>query len=180
MTAVDVKLPPAGSYRIDPIESSIRFATRHIFGLGRVAGSFAFASGQITIAGPPSAPTASAVIDAASFKTDNARRDKDVKSPRFLHVDAHPQITFDSGELARNGDVWLLRGRLTVRGTTTPVEVTVRSLSADQRGLTGMATTRIDRYASGLTKMKGMAARYLNLEISVRATRVTSMPVTTG
>ena len=38
-------------------------------------------------------------------------------------------------------------------------------------GLALRATTRIDRYAFGLTKKKGLAARYLDLEITAQATR---------
>ncbi len=33
------------------------------------------------------------------------------------------------------------------------------------------AATRIDRYAHGLTKKKGLAGRYLELKITARATR---------
>ena len=38
-------------------------------------------------------------------------------------------------------------------------------------GLTLRGTSRIDRYAFGLTKKKGLAARYLDLEITAQATR---------
>jgi polyisoprenoid-binding protein YceI len=67
----------------------------------------------------------SAVIDAASFATGNPQRDKDVKSARFLHVRDHPQITFRSTELVRDGDAWRLRGQITARGTTAPAELTI-------------------------------------------------------
>jgi polyisoprenoid-binding protein YceI len=64
----------------------------------------------------------------------------------------------------------VLRGQLTVRGHSAPVELAVTESRASGDGLTLRGTTRIDRYAFGLTKKKGLAARYLDLEISAHAT----------
>ncbi len=166
-----VQIPAAGTYRLDPQASTIGFATRHMFGLGRVTGTFRLISGEITIADPVTASTASAVIDASSFQTGNGTRDKDVKSANFLHVGEHPQITFTSTELAQDGDRWLLRGQITVRETSTPAELVVTEARSDADSLFVKATTRIDRYAHGLTKKKGLADRYLDLTITARAAR---------
>jgi hypothetical protein len=51
------------------------------------------------------------------------------------------------------------------------VELAVTESRGSRDGLTLRATTRIDRYAFGLTKKKGLAARYLDLEITAQATR---------
>ncbi|MGH3301018.1 MAG: YceI family protein [Streptosporangiaceae bacterium] len=166
-----VQIPAAGTYRLDPESSSISFATRHMFGLGGVAGSFRLISGEIIITDPTTSSTASAVIDAASFHTGGAARDKDVRSANFLHIGEHPQITFTSSELARDGDRWLLRGQITARGTSAPAELVITEARSDADGLQVTAVTRIDRYAHGLTKKKGMAGRYLDLTIAARATR---------
>ena len=85
-----VQIPAAGTYRLDPQASTIGFATRHMFGLGRVTGTFRLISGEITIADPVTSSTASAVIDAASFQTGSGARDKDIKSANFLHAGEHP------------------------------------------------------------------------------------------
>jgi polyisoprenoid-binding protein YceI len=37
-TSTAVQAPPAGRYAIDPVGSSVTFATRHMFGLGKVRG----------------------------------------------------------------------------------------------------------------------------------------------
>ena len=105
-SAAAVQIPAAGIYQLDPAASTVTFATRHMFGLAPVKGTFRLVSGQITIADPVTSSTVSAVIDAASFATGNPQRDKDVKSARFLHVRDHPQITFRSTELVRDGDAW--------------------------------------------------------------------------
>jgi polyisoprenoid-binding protein YceI len=133
-----------------------------MFGLGGVHGSFRPISGEITIADPVTASAATAVIDAASFHTGGAARDKDVKSANFLHVGEHPQITFTSTGLARDADRWVLRGQITVRGVSAPAELVVTEARAEEGGLLIKATTRVDRYAHGVTKKKGMAGRYLS------------------
>jgi polyisoprenoid-binding protein YceI len=168
---VTVHIPAAGTYRLDPAASSINFATRHMFGLAGVHGSFRPVSGEITITDPVTSSTALAVIDAASFHTGRAARDKDVKSANFLHAGEHPQITFSSAGLARDGDRWLLRGQITVRGNSAPTELVIAEARANDDGLVVRATTRVDRYAHGLTKKKGLADRYLDLDITARATR---------
>lgn len=166
-----IQIPAAGTYRVDPETSSISFATRHMFGLGGVTGSFRLISGEITITDPVTSSTASAVIDAASFRTGGAARDKDVKSANFLHVDEHPQITFTSTQLDGDGDRWLLRGQITARGNGAPAELVITEARTDEDGLLVKAVARIDRYAHGLTKKKGLAGRYLDLNITARAAR---------
>ena len=169
--AAAVQIPAVGIYQLDPAASTVTFATRHMFGLAPVKGTFRLVSGQITIADPVTSSTVSALIDAASFATGNPQRDKDVKSARFLHVRDHPQITFRSTELVRDGDAWRLRGQITARGTTAPAELTITEATASEDVLLIRATTRIDRYAHGLTRAKGIAGRHLAMEITARATR---------
>jgi hypothetical protein len=41
----------------------------------------------------------------------------------------------------------------------------------DEDGVLLKATARVDRYAHGLTKKKGLAGRYLDLNITARAVR---------
>jgi polyisoprenoid-binding protein YceI len=166
-----VQIPAAGTYELDPAASSITFATKHMFGLSPVHGQFRLISGKIIIADPPTASTASAVIDATSFESGGEARDKDVKSANFLHVEEHPQILFTSDGLTQRGDQWVLRGHITVRGRSAATELAITELQADDNGLLVKATTRIDRYSHGLTKKKGMAGRFLDLEITGRATR---------
>jgi len=166
-----LQIPAAGTYQLDPETSSIGFATRHMFGLGGVTGTFRVTSGEITIADPVTSSSASAVIDAASFRSGNDARDKDVKSANFLHAGEHPQITFTSTDVARDDDRWLVRGQITVRGTSAPAELDITEVRTDESGFFVKATTRIDRYAHGLLKKKGLAARYLDLTISAHATR---------
>jgi polyisoprenoid-binding protein YceI len=171
MASATLQIPATGTYLIDPTGSSVSFTTRHLLGLGVVRGTFGVLSGDVTIADPVTASTAHAVIDAASFSSGHPQRDKEVKSANFLHVREHPHITFESSQLVPRDDAWVMRGQLTARGHAAPVDLAVTESRGSQDRLTLRATTRIDRYAFGLTKKKGLAARYLDLEITAQATR---------
>jgi polyisoprenoid-binding protein YceI len=52
-TSTAVQAPPAGRYAIDPAGLSVTFATKHMFGLGKVRGGLKVTRGVITIADPP-------------------------------------------------------------------------------------------------------------------------------
>ena len=164
-----IETPKAGIYQIDPEGSSIAFTTKHMFGMGTVTGKFALVSGQIVITEPVSSSHVEAAASAHSFHSASRMRDGQVKSAKFLDAEAYPEIRFTSTELVRDGDRWLVRGKITARGTAAPVELTLVESSAVTAGLTLRATGKVDRYAHGITKMKGMAGRYLTLEINARA-----------
>src|SRR5260370_1626864 len=60
--AAAVQIPAAGIYQLDPAASTVTFATRHMFGLASVQGTFRLDSHQITIAYPATSSTVSAVL----------------------------------------------------------------------------------------------------------------------
>src|SRR5882757_6721455 len=100
--------PASGVYTVDPSRSTITFTTKHMFGLGTVAGAFAVRTAQITVKGEDA--TVEAVIDAASVKTDQQRRDDHVRGKSFLHTDEHPTMDFVSDSVRRTDDGWLVGG----------------------------------------------------------------------
>jgi polyisoprenoid-binding protein YceI len=164
-----VWIPEPGTYVADPAGSSIEFRAKHLFGLGTVAGNFRIASGTIQVASPLERSTVTVTIDASSFSTGNARRDKDVRSARFLDVDRSPSITFVSTKVGAVDSAWVLEGQVTVRGKTAPVALTITESQPADGGLSVIAETRIDRRAHGITGAQGVAGRYLDLTIRLRA-----------
>lgn len=167
---MSVQLPPAGTYEVDPARSTLTFTTRHMFGLGKVTGTFQVESGRITVTEPVTGSTAQAVIEAGSFRTGTAKRDDHVRSPAFLHVDRHPHIRFESTKVVRGEDgSWVVKGLLTVHGHQAPVELTVDSLSVENGSLRISASVSVDRYRHGLTASKGLAARWLRLSLTTTA-----------
>jgi polyisoprenoid-binding protein YceI len=147
----------------------VTFRTRHLLGLGTVTGTMAITSGEISIdPGGPHA-TVAATISAASFSSGNRARDRDVRSPRFLHADQHPDITFQAGTLSHDQGRWVLAGELTIREATSPVTLAISTVEPTGAGFRTRATTRIDRYAYGVTAAKVMAARHLDIAVTAVA-----------
>jgi polyisoprenoid-binding protein YceI len=62
-----------------------------------------------------------------------------------------------------------LDGELTVRGVSQPVTLAIDSVETTGQGFRARATTPIDRYAFGLTVARGLAARYVEVELIVAA-----------
>ena len=162
-------IPAAGRYRIDPARSSVAFRTRHIFGLAAVSGTMRVTAGDITL--DPAVPQTSvtAAVSASSFSTGNKKRNDDARKKKFLNVAAHPEFTFRAGRLAEAQNRWTVTGELTVRGVTKPVTLAIESVETAGQGFVTRATTRIDRYAFGVTAAKGMAARYLDVVLTAAA-----------
>ncbi|MFC1407238.1 MULTISPECIES: YceI family protein [Streptacidiphilus] len=168
-TPVPVTVPPAGAYVIDPSRSTIDFTTKHMFGLGTVTGTFTLRSGRITVATPTIASGAVVVADAASFSSGHRGRDEKVLSGAFLDSASYPEINFASAGAVNIDGRWTLRGTLTAHGEDAPVEFTVIESAVEGGTLRVVATATVDRHAHGITAMKGMAGRYLQLTATVHA-----------
>jgi polyisoprenoid-binding protein YceI len=167
-TSIEPAIAP-GTYRIEPHDSSVAFTIRALFGLDTVRGTVALGEGAIVLAADPTQSTASATIEAASFRTGNARRDKDVTSRRFLDAAAYPSITFASTSVEPQPDgTWQVTGELTVRDTTTAVTLTVTKSVATPAGCRLMATARVDRHACGVTRMF-IIPRYVDITLDITA-----------
>lgn len=175
MSLTDPTTSPAirpGTYQIDTKASTVSFRTRHMFGLGAVHGSFTIRNGSITVnEGPSQGRTIEVRIDAHSFDTDTPRRDEHVRGPDFLATSDHPDILFTSDAPLLHLEGGSLAGQLTVTGHTRDVALDVERLTPTADGYTAHATTIINRYDYGITKLRGMAARDLHMALSIVATR---------
>jgi polyisoprenoid-binding protein YceI len=163
-----IDIPAAGRYRLDPFRSSVIVRTR-LFGLEPLTCRMLIAGGELDV--DPALPraTVTATINAASFSTGNGRRDNDVRSARFLHAEEYPELAFRAGRLAQDGGRWTLAGELTVRDVTRPVTLEIDSVEAAGPGFRAHATARVDRYAYGLTLMRGMGGRFFHVELTAAA-----------
>ncbi|MGN9844937.1 YceI family protein [Nonomuraea sp. H19] len=165
--------PIVGDYHIDPGRSTIRFRTRALFGLLPVRGTFMIGRGTISVRDPLADSAVVVEIPAGSFTSGLRMRDRHVRAADFLDVHSHPTMSF-RGRLPDQGEApTALHGDLTVRGVGQPLSLTLLSVTNTDTLLTADATVTIDRYAFGLTKGRGMAARYLKIAIEIVATRDT-------
>ncbi|MEO8253343.1 MAG: YceI family protein [Flavobacterium sp.] len=63
--------------------------------------------------------------DINSINTNNADRDNHLKSGEFFDGENHPKLTFKSTSFTKKGDEYELKGDLSLKGETKPVELAV-------------------------------------------------------
>jgi polyisoprenoid-binding protein YceI len=166
-------LPPPGRYKVDPAASTIHYSGKHMFGTGTVHATFAIREGELNIADPVTSSTAAVTVDAASFTSKSAKRDRDVRSAGLLDVATYPDITFTADRLHEADGAWVVAGTVTAHGHTIPVEVIVDRMTQEGSGVRvhGRAE-HLDRTALGITGSKGMVGRYLDLDLDALAVPV--------
>jgi polyisoprenoid-binding protein YceI len=166
-----------GVWDADPQASSVTFKVRKL-GVLRVTGQFPLLSASAEVGPGPSLDRLETRIGAAGFETGNSQRDTDVRSPRFLDAEQHPEITFSAGQAERSAEAWHITGELNVRGvshTETLVlhyaDVTSRE---DGSGTARFrATTVVDRTTYGVTAMPRIVGRELQISLDITFARRT-------
>jgi polyisoprenoid-binding protein YceI len=165
-----LQAPPAGRYRIDPARTAVRFTARHMFGLGRVTGTFSVREAELIVGNPATATSLNAVLDATSFETGSAKRDADVRSAKYLDADTYPDINFTCPGVRQCDGKWIATGTITAAGISAPAEVTLESFDDEMAGeVTLRASARVDRYAHKVTAGKGLVGRWLTFDITAVA-----------
>lgn len=149
-------VPAVGTWTIDQGHTSAAFAVRHLLTL--VRGRFREFTGEVIIAEDPTQSTVRVTIDAASIDTTNAMVDDSLRGDKFLDVENHPSITFNSTSVnAAEDGGWDVTGDLTIAGITTSVVLDTEFLGAvtspfgDLKKMTFIATTRIKREDYAMT-----------------------------
>jgi polyisoprenoid-binding protein YceI len=167
------KLPETGEYRIDPERSRVTYASRHMFGLGRVSAEFRISSGRLDVSPALAECRARATIDAASFASGNRRRDQDVKGHSLLDVGAFQRIEFFSTGLKEEDGSVVLAGVVAMHNVETAVQVKVLSWESPATGVIHMAAQarHLDRHSFGITGSWGLVGRYFDLAFRIVAAR---------
>jgi polyisoprenoid-binding protein YceI len=115
-----------GVWQLDPMHTQVEFAVKHL-GMMTVRGHFTdvHASGDINVE-HPEASSVEVVIQTASIRTHNERRDNDLRTSNFLDVEHYPTITFKSTKIEKAGsDRYTMTGDLTIKGNSRPVSLAV-------------------------------------------------------
>ena len=135
---------PTGTWRADPVHSSVSFAVKYL-GVATFAGTLT--DFDATLA--DGALTGSARVASIEVKDENLYGH--LQSPEFFDAERHPELTF-SGTDAGDGR---FEGELTIKGVTRPVtlQATVTGPVTDPHGNErhGLALTAVvDRTEFGL------------------------------
>lgn len=110
---------PDGTWTIDPAWSSLEFEVRKL-GLVTIKGRVPGFTGQIR--GGDTAAL-DGTVDATSITTFDGDRDAHVHSPEFFDTQRYPELRFASTSVTTDGDDVLVRGDLTIKDVTRPVEL---------------------------------------------------------
>ena len=146
-----VTVIPAGTWSIDPSWSALEFEVRKL-GLVTVKGRVPSFSG--TISGGENAAI-EGVVDATSITTFESDRDAHLQSPDFFDTQRYPELRFVSTSVDASGDEIVVRGDLTIKDITKPVELrgTFSGPENDPWGNERIGlelSTTVDRTAFGL------------------------------
>lgn len=114
------------TYKIDPMHSEITFKVKHLM-ITNITGSFQQFDATLEA---NEADFSDAVIkfEAAvdSISTNNEQRDTHLKSDDFFAAATHPKLSFVSTSFThKSGSEYVLKGDLTIKGNTNPVELAV-------------------------------------------------------
>jgi polyisoprenoid-binding protein YceI len=142
-------------YALDKAHSNIGFSVRHML-VAKVSGQFTDFSGTIMYdAQDITKSSVNVTIKAASINTENANRDKHLRSGDFFNTEVDSLITFVSKRIEKSDDGYVAIGDFTLRGVTREISLpfTIFGTVKDARGNTRLgleARTSINRFDYGV------------------------------
>jgi polyisoprenoid-binding protein YceI len=159
-----------GRWTVDPAHST---ATFRVGNLGRtVTGTVPITEGTVDIDGHGRPSTITGSLDLGAIDTGNARRDKDLRKPKFLDLDRHPALTFTAHTITAMPAGWQVTGHLTARGTSIRLAGDA-VVSGQGRTATVAARTQLDCRALGIRAPKIMIGHQIDITITA-AIRLTT------
>ncbi len=169
----------AADYQIDAkgAHAYIAFKINHL-GFSMVMGRFNTFSGTFQYdENNPAAFTTQVTVDVASVDSNQAERDKHLRSKDFFDVEKHPEATFVSTGYKDNGDGnGVLSGDLTLRGVTKPITIAIEQMESGKdpwgnfrHGFSGKTTLTLKDF--GIPFDLGPKGEEAQLEFSVEGIR---------
>ncbi len=110
---------PAGTWKVDPVHSSVEFQVNHL-GIATVKGQFKEFEGTVEVG--PDGAVAYGTVKTASVDTREPQRDDHLRSADFFEVEKYPEIGFRSTAIRTTGeDEFEIDADLSIHGVTRPV-----------------------------------------------------------
>jgi polyisoprenoid-binding protein YceI len=107
---------PAGTWSVDRVHSTIGFA------VGYMAGTFTGTFSDFDVDVSDGSLTGSAKV--ASVQVKDTNLEGHLQSPEFFDAERHPELTFRSNSIERNGEQLTIEGEIAIKGHTEPVQIT--------------------------------------------------------
>lgn len=116
---------PTGTWRVDPVHSTVQFAVKHM-GIATVRGKFTRFEGTLEVGEDLASSKARGKVDVSSIDTNEPDRDAHLRSADFFDVERYPEITYESTRVAPiDAESSRVFGNLTMHGITKEIELEV-------------------------------------------------------
>lgn len=114
------------NWTVDQSHSNVGFSVKHMM-VSKVKGVFEDYSATVTAADLSDLSDATITFDiqVASISTKSEDRDNHLRSADFFDADQYPTISFQSTDIAKDGDDYKVTGDLTIKDVTKPVTFNV-------------------------------------------------------
>ena len=113
---------PTSTWHLDPVHSSIGFEIEYMVGAFR--GQFRDVEATLSVEGDDVRLTGAARVASVDVKDENLAAH--LQSPEFFDVERYPELRFVSTDVT-GGEELTVRGEITIKGVTQPVELTGRA-----------------------------------------------------
>ncbi len=167
----------AAEYDIDHTHSFVQFKVSHL-GVSYVIGNFDVTKGSFTFdgEGSPADQSINIEVSTASLDTNHAERNKHLADAEYLNVAEYPTASFKSTGYEGDAEGGVMKGDLTLFGTTKPIDVMVRKIGEGKdpwggyrAGFEGKVT--ITPADFGITYNLGPTANTVELNIIIEGQR---------
>jgi polyisoprenoid-binding protein YceI len=145
MSTTETQAVPAGTWAVDPVHSNVGFAVDYM--AGTFHGTFNDFDAVVT----DGVLKGSAKVASVQVKDPNL--EAHLQTPDFFDTERHPELTFQSKSIERDGDQVRIDGEITIKGHTEPVELTglisdpiADPYGGERFGLTLVAVVVRDRF----------------------------------
>jgi polyisoprenoid-binding protein YceI len=168
MSTVDTQVLPTGTWQVDKVHSSIGFAVDYM--AGTFHGTFSDFDAAVT----DGVLNGSAKVASVQVKDENLAAH--LQSPDFFDAQAHPELTFTSNAINRDGDRITIDGEITIKGHNETAEITGKisdpiadSYGGERFGLTLKVTVDRDKFGVSWNNPLPSGEPALSNEVTITA-----------
>lgn len=155
----------SGTWTADTTRTRAGFTARGLF--GAVQGTIPVTAATVEVGADGRPARLRATLAPAAVDTGNARRDKDLRSKRFLKVDDHPVMEVTAARIERRVDGWYADAVVRVAGGEAPLRLSgTLDGAGDGARLRVSGTGRLDIRTVGIRVPGFMVRRHVDITVS--------------
>jgi polyisoprenoid-binding protein YceI len=110
----------AGAWKLDPVHSTVGFEISYL--AGTFKGSFRDVQAELAISDDSARLEGRARVESVDVKDETLATH--LQSPDFFDSERYPELRFTATDLSLTGEPAVVRGDITIKGVTKPIELT--------------------------------------------------------